>query len=83
MPQEDPAHQRHHEELFQQLVAEVVHRPINQLAAVVGGNDLYTRGQAGFQLIELLLDRCNGLASVFAAAQNHHAAHGLALTVEF
>ncbi|MNM52676.1 hypothetical protein D3C81_637610 [compost metagenome] len=83
MPEKDPADQRDDDELFDELVAEVFHRAVDQLAAVVGGDDFHPGRQTAFQFVEFGLDRCNGLASVLAAAQNHHAADGLAFAVEF
>ena len=64
-------------------MAEVFHGTINQLAAVVGGDDFNPRRQTAFQLVEFGLDRRNGFTSILPAAQNHHAADGLTFTVEF
>ncbi|MNJ35064.1 hypothetical protein D3C77_297930 [compost metagenome] len=83
MPEKDPAHQRNNNELFEQLVTEVFHCAVDQLAAVVGGDGFHARWQAVCQLFEFALDRCNRLASILAAAQNHHAADGLPFAVEF
>ena len=83
MPEEDPADQRDDDELFDELVAEIFHRAIDQLAAVVGGDDFNAGRQTGFQFVEFGLDRRNGLAGVLAVAQNHHTTNGLAFAVEF
>ena len=83
MPEKDSADQRDDDELFDQLVAEVFHGTINQLAAVVGGDDFNPRRQTAFQLVEFGFDRRNGFTSILPAAQNHHAADGLTFTVEF
>ena len=40
MPQEQAAHPRHDKKFFEQLVRQVVDGPVDQLAAVVDGNDL-------------------------------------------
>ncbi|MCY1284520.1 hypothetical protein D9M70_334230 [compost metagenome] len=64
-------------------MAEVFHGTIDQLAAVIGGDDLHPGRQAFLQLIQLGLDRGDGLAGVLATAQDHHATDRLTLTVEF
>ncbi|MNF41891.1 hypothetical protein D3C84_229290 [compost metagenome] len=83
VPEEGRADQRDHDELLHQLLAEVAHRAVDQLAAVVGGDDLHPVRQAAFQFLEFGLDRIDGAARVLAAAQDHHAADHLALAVQF
>ncbi|MOA09837.1 hypothetical protein D3C78_1296920 [compost metagenome] len=82
MPEEDRADQGNDEEFLEQLVAEVFHGTVDQLATVVGGDDFHPGRQAALQLIQLGLDRGNGLAGVLAATQDHHAADCLTFTVE-
>ena len=77
------AYQRHDQHLLQQFAAEVVDGAIDQAAAVVGGDDLHARRQAGLQLLQLCGDRGDGGARVLARAQDDHAADGLALAVQF
>ncbi|MEA3221166.1 MAG: hypothetical protein OZX49_02285 [Immundisolibacter sp.] len=83
VPQEHRAHQRHDDELLDQLAREVVHRAVDQLAAVVGGDDLHPRRQAGAQFGDLCVHGAQRAAHILARAQDHHAADGLALAVEF
>ncbi|MCY1416998.1 hypothetical protein D9M71_325160 [compost metagenome] len=83
MPEEQSTDQGDDEELFQQLVAEVFHGAVDQLAAVVSGDHLDALRQAFAQFVELGLHRGDGLAGVLAAAQDHHAADGLAVAIEF
>ncbi|MCY1369769.1 hypothetical protein D9M69_568230 [compost metagenome] len=68
MPEEHGTYQRDHKELLQQLVAEVLHRTVDQLTAVVGGDDLHALRQALAQFVQLGLDRGDGLAGIFATA---------------
>ena len=82
MPQEQHAHQRHHDELLDQLVRQVLDRALDQPAAVVGRDDLHALGQAALQLGELRLHRGDGLLGVLARAQQHHPAGDFALAVQ-
>ena len=63
-------------------MAEVVHGAVDEFAAVVSGDDLHAGRQAAFQLLKLGLDGGDGLPRVLATAQDHHPAHGFALTVQ-
>ncbi|KXG11726.1 hypothetical protein LT17_06967 [Pseudomonas aeruginosa] len=83
MPEKQRTNQGDYDELLDQLVTEVFYGTIDQLAAIIGGNDLHPRGQALAQFVKLGLDRGDGLASILAAAQDHNAADYLALAVEF
>ncbi len=82
VPEEDAAHQCDDDEFLQQLEAEVLHRAVDQLAAVVGGDDFDTLGQAAFQLFELCVHGGQGFPRVLAAAQDHHPADRFPIPVE-
>ena len=83
VPQEQRADQCYDDKLLQQLAAEVVDRPVDQLAAIVGRHDFYPFRQAAFQGLELVFNGGNHFAGVFAGAQDHHAAGHFAFTVQF
>ena len=51
MEQENETHHRNHQKLFQQLVAQVLHRALDQPRAVVGRHYLHALGQTGLQLL--------------------------------
>ncbi|MCY1520468.1 hypothetical protein D9M68_552460 [compost metagenome] len=82
MPEEHCADQSDHDELQQQLVAEVCHRAINQQAAVVGSHDFHAGRQAFLKLVQLGFHCSDGLASVLTTAQDNHAADRLALAIQ-
>ena len=82
VPEEQPADQRDDDELLQQLEAEVLHGAVDQLAAVVGGDDFDARRQAPLQLVQPGVHGGQRFPRVLAAAQDHHAADGLALPVQ-
>ena len=83
VPQEQRADQRHDDKLLQQLIAEVVDRPVDQLAAIVGRHDFHPFRQTAFQGLELVFNGGNHFAGVFAGSQDHHAAGHFALAVQF
>ncbi len=82
MEQEHDAHQRHDDELLDQLVREVVHRAVDERGAIVDGDDLHARRQALAQRGELGLDGLDRLQRVLAGAHHDHAAGHLALAVQ-
>jgi hypothetical protein len=81
--QEYEADHCHHGKLFQQLVAQVFHCPLNQSGSVVDGNDFHPLGQAGLQALELGLDGGNGLQRVLTRAHHNHAACGFTFAIKF
>ena len=83
VPEEQRADHRHHDKLFNQLGAQVVDGPVNQLAAVIGGYHLNPFRQAFLQRGELLFHRRNHFSGVLTRAQQHHAARYFTLTVQF
>ena len=82
MPQEQGAYQAYDYELLGQLGGEILDRRIDQLRAVIRGNDLHAVGQALLKLFELRLDRGDCGSRVGPLTQDHHPAGDLALTVE-
>jgi hypothetical protein len=66
VPQEHRADQRDDDEFLDQLVAQVRDGTVDQLAAVVGRDDLDARRQARLQLVELGPHRGDGFACVLA-----------------
>ena len=80
--QEEGADQRHDDELLDELVAQVVHRPVDEQRTVVGRNDLDAGRQARLERLELRLHRLDGRARVLARAHHHHAAGDFALAVQ-
>ena len=83
VPEEQDADHSHHDELLHEFGGEVLDRPLNECAAVVGGDDLHTLRQAALQLAELGFDGLDGFLGILARAQDHHATSHLPLAVEF
>ena len=83
MPEEEDADHGHDKELLNQLGREVVDRPLDQCAAVVGGDDLHALGQAALQLGQLGLHGGDRFLGVLARSQHDHASSHLALAVQF
>jgi hypothetical protein len=72
----------HHQEVFLELVRKVVHGALDELAAVVGGDDFHPLRQAFLQRGQLFAHGGDDRAGVFARTQQHNAAGHLALAVE-
>ena len=53
VPEEDEDDERDDDHLHDQLVLQGVDRALDQVRAVVGGDDLHALGQAGLELVEL------------------------------
>ncbi len=82
MPEEeqDDKAQRQHD--LDDGSLEVVHRAVDELGAVVADDDLDALGEAGGDLVELLLDGLDDLEGVLLVAHDHDALDHLALAVE-
>ena len=82
MEQEQHAHQHHDDEFLHQLFAQRVDCALDQVRAVVGGDDLDAFGQAALELGQPFLDPFDGGQRV--AAETHHddAADGFPFAVE-
>ncbi len=80
--QEHQGHQGDHDELLDELVLEVRHRPQDERGAVVGGDDLHPLGETRLQLPELLLHCRDGGQRVLPVAHHDDAAGDLALAVQ-
>ncbi len=83
MPEKQCADDSNNDKLFQKLVTEVIDGPVNELAAIVGGNDFNAFRQASFQRFQFVLHGGDNVAGVFAGPQDHHAASDFALAVQF
>ena len=77
------ADQRHHQELLEQLEAQVAHRTLDQAGAVVHRHDLHPCGQPFLQLDQLGLHRPNRVQCVLARAHHDHATGRFALAIQF
>ena len=82
MEQENGADQRHHDELLDQLVAQVVHGAVNQQRPVIGGHDLHARWQARLERLDLGFDRLDRCTSVLARAHDDDATRHFAFAVQ-
>ncbi len=82
MPEEEATDDGHHQELFDQLLAQIGDGAVDELGAVVGRHHLDACRQALLQFVELGLHRGDGLARILAGAENNHAARHLALAIE-
>ncbi len=65
MPEEQGANHSNHNKFFQQLMAEVINRPVDKLAAVVGGDHFNTLWQALFERLQLIFHRRNHIPGIF------------------
>ena len=83
MPEEQDADHSHHDELLHEFGGEVLDRPLNECAAVVGGHDLHARRQAALQLAEFGLYGLDRFLGVLARSQHDHASSHFPLAVEF
>ena len=83
VPEEQDTDHRHHNELLYEFGAEVLDRPLDECAAVVGGDDLHALGQAALQLAEFGLYGLDRFLGVLARSQHDHASSHFPLAVEF
>ncbi|MNM48847.1 hypothetical protein D3C81_598420 [compost metagenome] len=83
VPEKRCAYQRHYHEFLDQLVTEVLHGTVYQLAAVVDGDKFHPGWQGFLQGFQLGLDVRDGLTSILPAAQDHHTSYGFAEAVQF
>ena len=83
MEQKHHADQCHHDQLLQQFVPEIVHRPFNQAGPIVDRDDLDPGRQSGLQGLEPGLDASDSPLGIFTNPHHHDAAHHFALTVQF
>ena len=83
MPEKQDVRQGDQDDLLDQGVAKRVHGMIDEDAAVVKRNDADADREARLNLIDLLLDGCDHLASVGSVADDDHSAYRfLAVLVE-
>src|SRR3954465_409847 len=83
MPEKQDMSQRDEGDLFDERVAQRADRMIDQNAAIVKGNDLHVRRQAGLDRGDLLFHGRDHLARVGAVANDDHTANRLfAILVE-
>src|SRR3546814_20602472 len=64
-------------------MGEILHCTVDELRTVIGGNDLHSWREARLECIELVLDRCDRFAGIFARAKNDATARHFAFAVEF
>src|SRR3546814_1607845 len=64
-------------------MGEILHCTVDELRTVIGGNDLHSWREARLECIELVLDRCDRFAGIFARAKNDDTARHFAFAVEF
>ena len=83
VPEEQDTDHRHHNELLYEFGGEVLDRPLDKCAAVVGGDDLHALGQAALQLAEFGLYGLDRFLGVLARSQHDHASSHFPLAVEF
>src|SRR3546814_17679473 len=83
VPEEQRADDRDNDEFFEQFMGEILHCTVDELRTVIGGNDLHSWREARLECIELVLDRCDRFAGIFARAKNDDTARPFAFAVEF
>src|SRR3546814_5544644 len=82
MEEEQGRHHRYDEELLEQLLPEILDRPLDQGGPVVGGDYLDARRQSVLDLGELLLDRFDDRQRVGALPDDDDPADHLSFAVE-
>ena len=83
VPEEDDADERDDDRLLDQLLLEVVDRALDQVGAVVGGDELDALGERGLDpLLDRLLDVLDDAVGVDAVADDHDPARDVALAVQ-
>ena len=80
--QEDQAYQGNHQGFLDQLVVQVIHRPLDQRRPVVDRHDLNSWRKTGLDLDDLGLHRLDDRQGVLAGAHDHHAPGDLAFAVQ-
>jgi hypothetical protein len=81
--QKDQADQRHDDEIFDELLRQIVDGPMDQAGSIVNGNDFDPFRQARSQGLQLRLYCGDRLQRILAGAHDDDAACHLALAVEF
>ena len=82
MPEEKKDHQRDDDHLDDELVLERPDRPVDEVGAVVGRNELDPFRQRRLQFLHLRLDPVDDVERVLAVAHHDDAAHVVAQPVE-
>src|SRR6185437_9038745 len=82
MQQEDDADESDDDTLLKERVLERVNGGIDQLRAVIDGNDLDRLRQTGRDVLEALLDALDDVECIHADALKHDAAGDLSIAVE-
>ena len=82
VPQEQSTDDGHHDKLFQKFGTEVINRPVDELAAIVGGHDFNAFRQAGLQRLQFIPHCRDNVARIFTRPQDHHAASDFSLAVQ-
>ena len=80
--QEHHAHQRHDDELLDELLLKVRHRALDEAGTVIDADDLDARRQARLELFDFCLDRVDRLERVLARAHHDHTARDFAFAVQ-
>ncbi len=82
VPQEQKAHQGHDDKFLDQLGGQVFDRCVDQLRAVIGGDNLHPFGKARLQLFEFGFHCRNRAPRVGSLPQDDDTACNLAFTVQ-
>ncbi len=82
MEQEHAADESDNDEFLDELLLQVRDGALDEAGAVVSGDDLDTRRQAGLELLDPGLDRVDRLERILAGAHDDHPARHFALTVQ-
>ena len=83
MKQEQGADDHHHHKFLNQLLAQILHGPHNQIGTIIGGNDLHAFRQTALQLRQLGFDRFDGGQRVFTGAHNNNSADHFPFPIQF
>ncbi len=82
MEQKDDAYEGNDDTFFEQLLAQVIDRSLDQSGPVVDGHDLDAFGKTGLQLLKLGLYTMDRVEGVLAEAHHDHTRGHVPLPVE-
>ena len=83
MEQKQHNYQAHDQQFEQQRIGKAIHRPGDQLTAIVHRDQLNPCRQPGFELLQPGFNPVDGSQGIFAKTHHHHTTDNLALAIEF
>ena len=82
VPEEDQDDEAHDRELLHQRVPEGIDRPVDEVRAIVGADDLHPGREGPSHLLELPLDALDDLEGILSMPHHDHAADCFAVAIQ-